>query len=209
MTKIKEELLNNYRCCHCKKIVERNSNKKWIKSYCSKTGKDVRLQIFYEKTLYRKRCTYCTETKLIGLFVKNKYKRDGYSHVCQKCERRISRERSDKYKDWKSGHQSVYRSGLSKEKRREMGRKSYRKQKLTNPEKVKARQQFSYVVKKGLLIRLPCEVCGDEKTHGHHTDYSKPSLVVWLCQRHHVEAHGKKYRVKTALKQTNNNTTKE
>ncbi len=33
-----------YRCPRCKKIVERDSEKGWIKSYCEKTGEDARLQ---------------------------------------------------------------------------------------------------------------------------------------------------------------------
>lgn len=33
-----------YRCKHCKKVVERDSDKQWIKSYCEETGKNVRLQ---------------------------------------------------------------------------------------------------------------------------------------------------------------------
>ena len=37
--------MNKYRCVHCNQIVERDSNKQWIKSYCEKTGKNVRLQL--------------------------------------------------------------------------------------------------------------------------------------------------------------------
>jgi len=33
-----------YQCPLCKKIVERESMKQWIKSYCEKTGKNTRLQ---------------------------------------------------------------------------------------------------------------------------------------------------------------------
>jgi len=36
---------NKYRCVHCKQIVERESSKKWIPSYCDRTGKNVRLQL--------------------------------------------------------------------------------------------------------------------------------------------------------------------
>ena len=32
-----------YKCSKCKKTVERDSDKKWIESYCSETGKDSRL----------------------------------------------------------------------------------------------------------------------------------------------------------------------
>jgi ribosomal protein L37AE/L43A len=32
-----------YKCKHCKKTIERESNKFWIKSYCEETGKTVHL----------------------------------------------------------------------------------------------------------------------------------------------------------------------
>ena len=35
---------NKYKCVHCNKVVKRESDKKWIKSYCDETGKNVRLQ---------------------------------------------------------------------------------------------------------------------------------------------------------------------
>lgn len=37
--------MNLYKCTHCNKILERNSNKKWIPSICSNVGKRVRLQL--------------------------------------------------------------------------------------------------------------------------------------------------------------------
>ena len=36
--------MNKYKCVHCKKVVERDSSKQWIKSYCVETEKTVRLQ---------------------------------------------------------------------------------------------------------------------------------------------------------------------
>ena len=35
--------MNKYRCNHCKMIVERDSEKKWIESLCEETGKMVHL----------------------------------------------------------------------------------------------------------------------------------------------------------------------
>lgn len=32
-----------YRCAHCKKVVERDVDKRWIPSYCEETGRNVRL----------------------------------------------------------------------------------------------------------------------------------------------------------------------
>ena len=39
-------MTNRYYCNHCGKIEERESNKKWIKSYCDKTGKDVHMKLY-------------------------------------------------------------------------------------------------------------------------------------------------------------------
>ena len=37
--------MNLYKCTHCNKILERDSDKKWIPSICSNVGKRVRLQL--------------------------------------------------------------------------------------------------------------------------------------------------------------------
>ena len=48
-----------YRCCHCQKIVERDSKKAWIVSYCEVTGRVVRLQrIVKYKGRHHKRATH-------------------------------------------------------------------------------------------------------------------------------------------------------
>ena len=62
----------------------------------------------------------------------------------------------------------------------------YRKR---HPEKYKARYMVMDAVRRGSLVKLPCKVCGDKKTHGHHEDYSKPLEVIWLCKTHHFEIH--------------------
>ena len=46
-------------------------------------------------------------------------------------------------------------------------------------------------ISSGRLKRLPCEVCGKEKTDAHHDDYSKPLEVRFLCRKHHLEFHRK------------------
>lgn len=39
-----KKIKNLYRCPHCGKIVKRDSNKQWLKSWCDKIGRDARLQ---------------------------------------------------------------------------------------------------------------------------------------------------------------------
>lgn len=41
----------------------------------------------------------------------------------------------------------------------------------------------------GEIQKHPCFVCGDANSHGHHPDYDRPLSVVWLCAKHHKEAH--------------------
>jgi len=56
----------------------------------------------------------------------------------------------------------------------------------------KCRNMFYSSIKSGKITRKPCEVCGDQKSEGHHEDYNKPYDVVWLCRLHHVEADKKR-----------------
>jgi hypothetical protein len=44
-------------------------------------------------------------------------------------------------------------------------------------------------LRRGLLAKQPCSVCGSLEAEAHHPDYSKPLEVEWLCRAHHKEAH--------------------
>jgi hypothetical protein len=44
-------------------------------------------------------------------------------------------------------------------------------------------------LKRKLITRQPCEVCGDPATDSHHEDYLQPLKVRWLCRRHHKAEH--------------------
>jgi hypothetical protein len=56
------------------------------------------------------------------------------------------------------------------------------------PERRKARSFLSKAVKEGLVIPLPCVVCGDV-AEAHHPDYSEYLAVTWLCKPHHKQVH--------------------
>lgn len=51
-------------------------------------------------------------------------------------------------------------------------------------------------IKRGLLIKYPCEICGKKEVEAHHEDYNKPYEVRWLCREHHRDLH------KTGIKKT-------
>ena len=60
---------------------------------------------------------------------------------------------------------------------------------LKHPEKATARIKVRQAIFNGKLIPLPCEKCNELKTEAHHTDYSKPLDVMWLCGPCHREEH--------------------
>lgn len=77
-----------------------------------------------------------------------------------------------------------WKGGLSGTQSTQAYRKKY-------PKKVKAQRQLQNAVKRGRIIKKPCEKCGDTKSQGHHCDYNKPFEVMWLCQKHHSQWHKK------------------
>lgn len=73
---------------------------------------------------------------------------------------------------------------------RALGKAHAAKQRERNPQKTKARITLWRAVKRGEVIKKPCEVCGTIfNVEGHHSDYSKPLEAIWLCKKHHSQHH--------------------
>ncbi len=51
------------------------------------------------------------------------------------------------------------------------------------------RSKTQKAIRKGELIKIPCEVCGNIKVDCHHTDYRDHLSVMWLCHDHHMQWH--------------------
>lgn len=94
---------------------------------------------------------------------------------CKPC---ATARRLDKRKDWNTTYRMKNGEQLNAESR------AYNKS-----EKGRAAQQLRDAVRQGKIKRQPCEVCGEPDAQGHHTDYSKPLEVRWLCAKHHREEH--------------------
>lgn len=64
---------------------------------------------------------------------------------------------------------------------------------LTDEQKARriaARNYLNSLIRKGLIKREGCYICGEmENVEAHHDDYSKPLEVEWLCKKHHAEHH--------------------
>lgn len=68
---------------------------------------------------------------------------------------------------------------------------SARRWRAANPERYQAHQLVSQAIRSGIMKQEPCEVCGNERVHAHHDDYSRPLMVRWLCPLHHRAHHSK------------------
>lgn len=62
-----------------------------------------------------------------------------------------------------------------------------RREQLRSPHKAKARRAVYKAVKSGRIVKPEtCQWCGSlERLEGHHTDYSEPLKVAWLCDGCH------------------------
>ena len=76
-------------------------------------------------------------------------------------------------------------------KGQEVQRVSNRKKKLKFPEKIKAQNAIDYLIRSGKLIRpTVCPTCSIETfIEAHHTDYTKPLEIVWVCASCHKRLH--------------------
>lgn len=52
-----------------------------------------------------------------------------------------------------------------------------------------ARMATHTAIRRGILEREACEVCGACEVEAHHDDYTKPLEVRWLCKQHHEQHH--------------------
>jgi hypothetical protein len=84
---------------------------------------------------------------------------------------------------------TTHRKYMQGENGKRIHRLDQRKWQSRNPEKIAAHIVVQKALRKGLLTRQPCGLCGSENAHAHHPDYSKPMEIEWLCHVHHMERH--------------------
>lgn len=60
---------------------------------------------------------------------------------------------------------------------------------VENLEKIWARKLTHSRLRKGVLKKEVCMICGDKNTYGHHSDYNYPERIEWLCDLHHKAWH--------------------
>ena len=122
-------------------------------------------------------CSKCLETRL-----------EGATQVCRACK---LAQRSITQKLWRQANPDRY-SGHDKKWRAANPEKVaplYKAYRQANPRKKAAHSTVSYALRVGRLSKGACEVCGAEKVQAHHSDYTKPLSVIWMCHAHHKKWH--------------------
>lgn len=118
---------------------------------------------------HRLYCGQCKSTEKLIRIAKNKYKTVQY-YLCRTC----NTEKARKYRSTEYGASrariAVYKS-IAK-----------------YPERHQARMILNNAVKTGRIIRPSiCSRCSAETiVEAHHTDYTQPLNVVWLCRDCHT-----------------------
>jgi hypothetical protein len=83
----------------------------------------------------------------------------------------------------------AYGKEYNKAWRKKYGYMNESKWKKSNPIKVKAEAAVQAYIKAGKMRRLPCQICGENKSVAHHPTYNEVLNVIFLCHKHHREIH--------------------
>lgn len=112
-------------------------------------------------------CSKCKQTLPLSMFYKKKESLDGLRYECKLCKRDLRTDRNN--------HTATYK-------------KAHAKYCKKFPFKRKAKNAVNNAIKAGKLQKQSCLHCGG-KAHAHHTDYTRPLDVMWLCPKHHKTWH--------------------
>lgn len=148
-----------------------------------------------------KRCSACGSYKSESEFFKNAaMKKDGLSNQCKKCHSKSTKQYADTHRD---KIREIGRIGKAKERKRDgvrltrqkwndwySGAREYRNKYQRNrydPVKRSAQNKLNKAVMYGRITRpKQCSKCDKHcKPDAHHSDYSKPLQVIWLCRSCH------------------------
>jgi len=117
------------------------------------------------------------------------------TRICNRC--RLVKPTADFYVSKKSVCIQCQRVRSKQSRQTEQGRERVRQYSKTRYQKFRnkylARAKVKVAVLKGLVYKpTSCQECGESlPLQAHHNDYSKPLIVIWLCDICHKIQHGR------------------
>ena len=126
------------------------------------------------KLLHKKYCQKC-KIKNVPLIKNSKVVRKEFIHqyyICRECN---NKKRKKYYENNKEKCREIIYRSIEKHKSKQLARYELHKK----------------INKKELFKKNFCERCDKKsgKIEAHHTDYTKPLSVVWLCSSCHAAVH--------------------
>ena len=146
-------------------------------------------------------CKKCGEEKPIEEYYVHKQMADGYLNICKECTKKrvaIHRENNlekireyDRNRPNKEERYVKHKEYVKNNRKRVNEAKSNWKKR--NKDKANAYVKVNRAIEKGILKKpIKCELCGEKtELYAHHTDYSQPLKVIFLCDKCHKIEHKK------------------
>ncbi len=134
-----------------------------------------------------KHCPTCGEWKPLSEFYRSSRTPDGLKSQCKKCHSESSRRTRNKDNARRINREYMRRARARNPEKYRARERAYAR---PHDEKYKARVILNSAVRSGIIIRPDqCSRCGKAgRITAHHSDYSKPLDVEWLCYECHGEA---------------------
>lgn len=131
-------------------------------------------------------CKGCGLAKPIEDYHRSARASDGRATKCRQCESQRHKAHYARHCESVKAKVRAYQAG----KGRALANGSKSTYKTRNPKKVRAHQLVRNALRRGDLVRQPCETCGSvDHVVAHHDDYDQPLAIRWLCEDHHKEWH--------------------
>ena len=96
--------------------------------------------------------------------------------ICSICDSELNEFTASK------GHKSYCRACFA----------AYHRNHYSQPHEIhkrNARKTANLRLTKGILIKEPCRLCGNQEAEKHHPNYTEPQNIVWLCKKCHTDMH--------------------
>jgi len=133
-----------------------------------------------------KNCFKCNTVKPLEDFYKHPQMLDGHVNKCKECNKNDVTSNRNKNIEKIRQYDRVRAKNPERAKAASAISKAWRQE---DSRRTKCHNAVTRAIRNGHLNRMPCQVCGVEKSYAHHEDYDKPLEVIWLCQPCHKQRH--------------------
>jgi len=131
-------------------------------------------------------CFKCNENLPLTEFYKHSQMADGHLNKCKKCAK------NDVGNHRLNNIEKIRKYDRERAKNPERAKAAYEVSKAwrqSDSRIMHCHNKVTRAIRSGKLVRMPCIICGSEKSLAHHESYNRPLDVVWYCQPHHKERH--------------------